>query len=547
MSEQRERRADTRRTRGRRSARIAAAAGIAGVVAAGMAAPATADRVHRIGDPTVVRTDDGAVRGTAADDYRTFEGIPYAAPPVGRLRWASPQHAAAWTGTRDATEPGNACPQNAGFLGDAASETEDCLYLNVTTPRHTAGKKLPVMFWVHGGGFYSGSGSLYGARRLASEGNVIVVTPNYRLGVFGFLAHPSLDHGASKSGDYGLEDQQAALRWVRDNAAAFGGDAGNVTLFGESAGGMSTCSHLAAPASAGLFKQAIIQSGPCTMAGQWPYADGNWTVRPRKVAERQGEATAAKLDCDDADCLRGKSVKDLLEASEGGQGFGPAAGGGGVLPQAPAQALAGGDFAHVPVVQGTTHDEHRTFVAAIESFTEHVVTDADYRKDITDFFGKRTAHKILAEYPSSAYDSPSTALATVWTDSAWSCPALGTDRLLSAYVPTYAYEFADAKAPWVSDSPAPSFPTGAFHAAELQYLFEDAQFRTPLTAAQQGLSDQMIGYWTRFAHTGNPNGDAAPTWPRFDGSHVQSLRTGGTGQTSLGTEHRCGFWQSLGR
>lgn len=531
-----------RSLRSRRSAQITVALGLAGAVAAGFAAPATADRVHGVGDPAVVRTSGGAVRGTVTSGHRTFDGIPYAAPPVGALRWASPQPRAKWTGTRDATKAGSACPQTAGFLGDAPSDDEDCLYLNVTTPRNTGGKRLPVMFWIHGGGFYSGSGDLYGAQRMAEKGNVIVVTLNYRLGVFGFLAHPSLDGKTHKSGDYGLEDQQAALRWVHDNAKAFGGDAGNVTLFGESAGGMSTCSHLAAPASAGLFRQAIIQSGPCTIAGQWPYPEGNWTVRPRKAAEQQGEAIAAKLDCGDAACLRGKSVKELMDASEGGQGFGPAAGPGGVLPRTPAKALATGDFTHVPVIQGTTHDEHRTFVAAIETFTGHTATEADYRKDIEDFFGPEKAKKVLAEYPGSAYDSPSTALSTVWTDSAWSCTALETSRLLSKSVPTYAYEFADEKAPWASDGSTPSFPTGAFHASELQYLFDDAQFRTELTPAQRGLSDQMIGYWTSFAHTGNPN-----AWPRFDGDHVLSLTTGGTTQKDLSTEHRCGFWQSLGR
>jgi para-nitrobenzyl esterase len=525
----------------RRSVRITAAIGLGGVVAAGMAAPATADRVHGVSDDAVVRTSGGVVRGTLAARSRTFSGIPYAAPPVGGLRWKSPQPAAAWTGVRDATEPGNACPQTAGFLGDAASDTEDCLYLNVTTPRNPGKKKLPVMFWIHGGGFYSGSGSLYGAQRLAAEGDVIVVTLNYRLGVFGFLAHPSLDDATHKSGDYGLEDQQAALRWVHQNARAFGGDAGNVTLFGESAGGLSTCAHLAAPASAGLFQRAIIQSGPCTMAEEWPYPEGNWTVRSRKVAEEQGAATAAKLHCGDAACLRGASVADLLQVSDGGQGFGPATGG--VLPTSPAKALAIGDFAHVPVIHGTTHDEHRTFVAAIESFTGHTVTDADYRKDVTDFFGPDRAAKILAEYPD---EDPSTALAGVWTDSAWSCTALQTERLLGAQVPTYAYEFADEQAPWASDGSTPSFPTGAFHAAELQYLFDDEQFRTPLTPGQEELSEQMIGYWTRFAHTGNPNGAGAPGWSRFDGNHVQTFTTGHPGRTDLATEHRCGFWRSLG-
>jgi para-nitrobenzyl esterase len=403
------------------------------------------------------------------------------------------------------------------------------------------------MFWVHGGGFYSGSGSLYGARRLAEQGKVIVVTLNYRLGVFGFLAHPSLGHRTS--GDYGLEDQQAALRWVRDNAAAFGGDSGNVTLFGESAGGVSTCSHLVAPASAGLFRRAIIQSGPCgDLARTWPYTDGNWGVRPRAVAERQGGSLAAAVGCGDvrdaAACLRGKPVSALLEASQGGQGFGPAAGGK-VLPAIPATAIAAGRFNRVPVINGTTRDEHRTFIAAIESFTGHTVTEADYRKDIADFYGEDKAARIRKQYPISAYDSPSTALAAVWTDSSWACPALGTDRLLSRQVPTYAFEFADEKAPWAGDGTTPSFPAGAFHAAELQYLFEDEQFAGPLTASQEELSDQMIGYWTRFARTGDPNGPGTPPWSRFAADRVRSLTTGGNGEADLAREHRCGF-RSLG-
>jgi para-nitrobenzyl esterase len=527
---------------------VVTAVGIAGALAVAAASPAVAGRVHGERGSAVVRTTGGAVRGTVTGDHRSFDGIPYAAPPVGPLRWAPPRPAEPWRGTRDATRPGNECPQTAGFLGDPPSTTEDCLYLNVTTPRGIGARKLPVMFWIHGGGFYSGAGSLYGAGRLAEQGDVIVVTLNYRLGVFGFLAHPSLDGHDGPSGDYGLQDQQAALRWVRDNAAAFGGDPRNVTLFGESAGGISTCSHLASPASAGLFQRAIIQSGPCALAGQWPYPDGNWTVRPRATAERQGESLTAKLGCDTTSdtvaCLRGKSVPELLDASDGGQGYGPAAGGR-VLPLTPEEALARGRFARVPVIQGTTRDEHRTFVAALETFTGHVATDADYRGGIEAFFGEDKAAKVLAEYPREAYDSASTALAAVWTDSAWACPALDTDTMLSARVPTYAYEFADEKAPWASDGSAPSFPTGAFHASELQYLFDDAQFRAPLTADQRHLSDQMIRYWTTFARTGNPNGAHSPAWRPFAGDTVQSLGTGGTRPANLAAEHRCGFWRSL--
>jgi para-nitrobenzyl esterase len=503
---------------------------LAAAVTATLAAPATAETA----DPALVRTTDGPVRGTVAGDHRSFEGIPYAAPPVGSRRWAPPQPATPWSTTRDATKPGSACPQTAGFLGDPASDNEDCLYLNVTTPRHANGR-LPVMVWIHGGGYYSGSGALYGPERLVEKGGVVVVTLNYRLGVFGFLDHPAL---GGDTGDYGLEDQQAALRWVRDNAARFGGDPANVTLFGESAGGVSTCAHLASPALAGLFRRAIVQSGPCALTTQWPYADGNWVIRPRAVAERQGISLARKVGCEtgEAACLRAVPVAKLLQASDGGQGYGPAAGGP-VLPVEPAKALATGRFNRVPVMQGTTRDEHRTFVAAIEQFTGHTVTDADFRAEVEGFFGPKRAEGILARYESG---NPSTALAAVWTDYTWACPALSTDRLLSAHVPTYAYEFADENAPWARDEP--SFPTGAFHASELQYLFDDEQFRAPLTASQRRLSDQMIGYWTRFAHTGDPNGDGAAFWPRFTGGRVQSLAPTGIRGTDLGREHQCGYW-----
>jgi para-nitrobenzyl esterase len=520
-----------------------AGTGIA-VADSGRAGTATAD------GPIVV-TGSGAVRGTVGADHRSFQGIPYAQPPVGESRWAPPRPAARWSGTRDATKRGNDCAQTAGFLGDAPSDSEDCLYLNVTTPRRLDGRKVPVMFFVHGGGFYSGSGALYRAERLAADGEVVVVTFNYRLGVFGFLAHPSL---GVRAGNFGLEDQQSALRWVRSNAASFGGDPDNVTLIGESAGSVSTCAHLAAPSSAGLFRRAVMQSGPCDLTTQWPYLDGSWLPRSRDVAEDQGRTLATAVGCADpataVACLRGASVSTLLAASAGGQGYGPVFGAGGLLPISPKQALATGRFNKVPVLHGTTRDEHRTFVGAIEQFTGHVVTADDYRGDITAFFGDDAA-RVLTRYPLGDFDSPSLALAAVWTDSAWACTALATDRSLGRQVPTFAYEFADEQAPWSVDGPRPSFPTGAFHASELQYLFHDEQFPGPETAAQRRLSDQMIGYWTRFAHTGDPNGAGLPGWPQFHGTagRVQSLAPGqgGIGPVDLGGEHRCDFWQTVAR
>ncbi|WP_281902613.1 carboxylesterase/lipase family protein [Phytohabitans aurantiacus] len=528
----------------------AVVAGIVAAIATTGVAVAAVPAAHAA-DAAVVRTDRGMVRGAAGADHRTFQGIPYAAPPVGELRWASPRLAQAWHGVRDATRPGSDCAQTAGFLGDPSSDAEDCLYLNVTTPRRQAARPRPVLVFIHGGGFFSGSGRLYGAERLAANGDLVVVTPNYRLGVFGFLAHPAL---GERSGDFGLEDQQAALRWVRRNAAAFGGDPGNVTIVGESAGSVSICGHLAAPSSAGLFQRAIMQSGPCTVTTEWPYArdGGNWYPRPRAVADREGEALAGRLGCalpapaSVATCLRGQPVAALLEASAGGQGYGPVYGGG-VLPIGPAEAMATGRFARVPVIHGTTRDEHRTFVAAIEQFTGHVVTAEDYQAEVQSVLGA-DAPRVLARYPLADFPSPSVALATVWTDAAWACPALATDRALARHVPTYGYEFADQDAPWAVDGAPPSFPTGAFHAAELQYLFTDEQFPGPVTPAQWRLADQMIAYWSRFAHTGNPNGPGLPHWALFDDRTglVRSLAPGRIGTADLGRDHRCGFWQSTG-
>jgi len=521
------------------------------------AAPAGADQP--VGT-TVVGTDAGPVVGTVGQAVRTFQGIPYAAPPVGDLRWRSPQPVTPWSAPRDATRPGATCPQSLGFMGDRPSDNENCLFLNVTAPASSsATTPRPVLVWIHGGGFYSGSSELYNARRLAEQGGLVVVTMNYRLGVLGFLAHPSLDGGQNLSGNYGLEDQQAALRWVRRNAAAFGGDPSNVTVAGESAGGASSCTHLAAPGSAGLFQRAIIQSGPCTMAGRWPYP-GDWLPRPRATAEQAGQTLSSAVGCTSrstkdpaaasvAACLRRQPVSGLLAVTAGGQGYGPVVGGG-VLPISPTEALTSGQFPRVPVMQGTTRAEHRTFVAGEEFYTAHTATSVDYTATIAAVFGPVKAAKVIARYPVKDYPSASLALATVWTDYTWAAPALDTSRLLARHVPTYAYEFADDNAPWASAPPRPSFPTGASHASELQYLFDDAQYNGPLTVDQQHLSDQMIGYWTRFARTGDPNGPGAPTWTPFTsttGTIVLALAPGitGTAPIDLAAEHNYAFWHSL--
>jgi para-nitrobenzyl esterase len=236
----------------------------------------------------IVRTDSGPVHGTVTNEHRIFSAIPYAAAPVGELRWRPPQPPEPWSTPRDATKPGARCPQlPSAEFGSPGSVNEDCLSLNVTTPWPAdPDRQKPVMVWIHGGGFFGGAGSDYDARRLAVGGDIVVVTVNYRLGLLGFLGHPNL----GDSGNFGLQDQQAALRWVRRNAAAFGGDPNTVTLFGESAGAWSTCVHLASPTAAGLFHRAVVQSGSCMM--DWPNnalfpgtpAGSPWTARSQVEA-----------------------------------------------------------------------------------------------------------------------------------------------------------------------------------------------------------------------------------------------------------------------
>ncbi|MBM7787510.1 carboxylesterase/lipase family protein [Tenggerimyces flavus] len=506
-------------------------------------------------DPSVVRTENGLLRGTVTDDVRVFQGVPYAAPPVGALRFGSPRPASDWKGVRDATKPSPACAQAGDFIGDKPSVVEDCLYANVTTPFDASPKrKKPVMVWIHGGGFQWGSGAIYNADRLASKGDVVVVTFNYRLNVFGFLSHPALDGGVAKhkSGNLGVEDQQALLRWVRSNAASFGGDPRNVTIFGESAGAQVSCTHLTAPGSRGLFDRVIMQSGPCTM--NWPYGDW-WRAKSRPEAEKIGLEVAKKAGCDDpataAACLRSKTPAELLKADNNEHGHGPAWGGG-VIPNDPAKQLAAGRIAKVPVMHGITRDEHVTFQVGMEIMTGGAIPPGAHPAVLGQFTGLGDAAfaKVVAKYPLSAYaGSTGAAMSAVLTDWAWACPTVQTNKLLAKHTKTFAFEFADRTAPWFGDTAAPVYPTGAFHAGELQYLFGGAYAGAPLSPTQTKLSDAMISYWTAFAHDGDPNGPRTPYWPRYRATsdHVQALATGRRGIRSvdLAAEHNCSFWSAL--
>ncbi len=517
----------------------------AGVTLGALVVAAPAVSASTLGGPgaagasgPVVSTANGAVRGLAAGAVDEFLGLPYAAPPVGALRWRPPQPAASWSGVRDATQFAPHCPQPASPFGQA-STSEDCLFLNVfTPPGQQPGSLHPVMVWIHGGALVTGESNDYNPAKLVADG-VTVVTINYRLGALGFLAHPALADANGQSGDYGLMDQQAALRWVQRNIARFGGNPHNVTIFGESAGGLSTLSQVASPQARGLFDRAIVESGSY-----------NLTQASLASAEAAGQTFAAKAGCasQTAACLRSLPVSTIL-ASEDTAGYTPNINSA-VLPETLQTAFATGHFNRVPIINGTNRDEWRLFVALSE-LGGTPVTASNYQSMISSTLGvpAAVAAVIAAKYPLSAFPSPSVALGAVGTDAIFACPALAIDQSVSHFVPTFAYEFNDENAP-ENFLPPVSFPYGAAHASEIQYLMDlpTAAFPGMLSAQQQQLATTMKEYWTDFAKRGFPSSPGTPFWPLFSNltQKMQSLAPPRPHtETDFATTHNCAFWTAL--
>lgn len=496
----------------------------------------------------VVATATGKVQGTVAGGVEAYLGIPYAAPPTGDLRWRAPREAAAWSDTRSAAQYGPACPQQAG-IDSPRTENEDCLVVNVQRPVGTAADaRLPVYVYIYGGGLTGGSANNEDLDALVRTNGIVGVTMNYRLGALGFLAHPSLADPTGQSGNYGLMDQQAALRWVGTNIAAFGGDPSRVTIGGESAGGRSVLAHLVAPGSRGLFVRAIVQSA------------SDSTV-PLKEAEGAGVEFARQMGCEGDDagvaaCLRSKPVASLIDARSPARTL---TGGTAVLPQAPYPTLMSGASGGVPILIGGQRDEWRGLMTEWPTRSVPEYTREQYAAFVRGQFGDKAAG-VLSVYPWP--DDPTrytgtTLVAKIRSESGGvatvgSCSTQKLADALAARAPTYRYEFAHSQGPgWFG---IPGYVWGAGHATELAYLFparhNAANNGAALNAAEQRLSDEMVRYWGAFIRAGDPNVDGQAPWLRYqpDGS-LLSLQAGGQSTAipvaAFKAAHACAFWDAI--
>ncbi|MFD3373462.1 MULTISPECIES: carboxylesterase/lipase family protein [unclassified Streptomyces] len=506
---------------------------------------------------TLVETTNGKVRGRSQTGYDQWLGIPYAADPAGRLRWTAPRPAARWTGVRDATRFSDRCAQASGW--DPGYEdptlTEDCLSLNVYTPDGARGR-LPVLVWIHGGGFTGGAGQDTNPRKFAQQANAVVVTVNYRLGALGYLNLPQLrQENADGPGNFGLLDQQAALRWVRANIGGFGGDARNVTIAGQSAGGSSVCAQLASPTAKGLFSRAVVMSGGCSL-------------QSAAAGEASSLAFVKEVGCSTASdvlaCLRGKPAADIVTAQQKA-GVRPSLGGS-AFPADPAVAVPAGRFNRVPVMLGQVNNERALSTFQNYDYLGKPLTAPQYEALVRSTYGT-DADLVLAEYPVTGFDSPGVAWTTVQNDST-SYTRQQVMGQLARYVPTYAYEFAESDTPQFASiyliqqksEVARKFPFGATHVDDLGYLWEYLGQTLPYSDDQLELSDQMIRYWGRFAAKGDPNGERTPKWPKYDprADVMMSLSACGTSPATglppaacsrtsdrFGTEHNTAFWRGL--
>jgi para-nitrobenzyl esterase len=491
--------------------------------------------------PDIACLSEGAVRGTSEGEMLGFRGIPYAQPPLGELRWRPPQPVQPWEGVRDALNVGPMCPQ---IVGKEVQGAEDCLYVNVWTPRSRGDKPLPVMIWLTGGGNHSLSGegtSNFGG--VVYEGSqvtpkaIVLVTYNLRLGPLGFLAHPALDAERREhvSGNYGSLDQIAMLKWVRRNIGSFGGDPSRVFLFGTSAGGGNICALLTAADAAGLFQAAAMQSS----------VPSNCEIQTLADAENgTGKEVVKRLGCSDASdlpaCLRGKDYKEIITALPGNFSvlarlYGPNVDGH-VFPDQPRNRLASGASAAIPIIIGNSSGETREWADTAGPVRD----EASYAAAIDKVFGAAARESILAIYPVAAYSSPREAFAQLTTDALFTCTSRRVARLFAGRgAPAYRYLFDHL----LENDPVQKARV-ATHTIEHPFFFGWRGKYVP-SESDRAVQRHIIGYWTNMARNGDPNGDNLPVWSAAtaQGDWFLEIGADAISKNGDGGAH-CDFWDA---
>jgi para-nitrobenzyl esterase len=464
--------------------------------------------------PAEARISNGRLAGELMPDgVRVFRGIPYAAPPTGDLRWRDPQAPASWSGVRDATTFGPRCMQAAGSAGGRVREdvaslpiSEDCLYLNVWTTATHAGQRRPVIIWTHGGSFTIGTGSQYVGAELARRG-VVLVTHNYRLGAFGFLAHPllSAESPHRSSGNYGFADTQAVLAWVHENIEAFGGDPRNVTLMGQSAGGRLIQDLRVSPCARGLFHRAIIQSAPVRILPMTLLAD----------AERDGSEAAAKLHATSLRELRGLSAQQVFENFPVGQPIVD----GHCIPGDPLRAADAGRSHRIDLLVGSNADEGTFPFLRARDFRIGFASEAEFLDYTRRRFGEGADEFLQVYSPAGNTDYNASQREAFRDEVAWLALFTAQRHAELHKGRVYLYYFGH-RPPALPDGT----DRGATHGAEIPYAFN-----TPgraWTDADRRIADTMTSYWVNFATHGDPNGAGLPPWPAFHPKDGQPMKLG---------------------
>jgi para-nitrobenzyl esterase len=494
-----------------RANRLLVTAAVVGVAIAAARAAAPSSPLER------VKVEGGELQGTVEDGLTIFRGIPYAAPPVGALRWRAPQPAGKWEGVRAATEYGRACMQINAAIANLPAPSEDCLFVNVWTPATRASERLPVMVWIHGGGFTAGTPAeqLYHGEWLARKG-VVVVSVGYRLGVFGFLAHPQLSAESEHhvSGNYGLLDTIAGLRWVQKNIAAFGGDPSKVTVFGESAGAIAVSQLAASPLAKGLFRAAISESGGSfgpVRAGGGPGEN----MRPLNAAEQEGADWARSAGATSIAELRAIAADTLMASAQRQRGVSWPITDGWVIPDDQYRLYEAGRYNDVPVLIGYNSDEGASFGAP--------ASQSAYVESVRQRYGQY-ADKLLAAYPGGESPLQKKTARDLTRDTTFGWHTWTWARLQNKTGRSKAFVYYfDEHPDYPADSPRAGF--GAAHASELPYVFRQLREhnRPPATPKDETMSDMLRSYWTNFAKTGDPNGASLPQWPAFTNAAPRML------------------------